>query len=596
MLATDVAGVQLQAYWNNATGASGASSVLVDSDNQGSAVTISWASSGEWGSGTGDLSPKQRMLNGLIHANPAASITLSNVPAGEHDVIVYTVGIPLQFQDQDYTIVGQTTRSIYTRQMNADQYNPNPIFVRGNSGDPALRTLANYVRFQQIQPAADGTIALNWRTDTTGFDRGVAVNAIQLLLNAPDIAEPPQLVALPQPTETLEGSTVVLNVGATGEGLSYQWSKDGANLSDGGNISGATAADLRISNFGPANEGFYSVAVSNEGGSLITDAVKVKIVAADRTIAGSLIVHFKLDETSGATAANTGTDAINGTAFAAPVWSAGKIGGAYTELSAPNGISVPNYTKIQGEVTVSAWIKLDPSLSSTDYQIVRSASGGLSATAAPLGQYEFDLDYISGTTMNLRVRIAAGPNIISVRETTAFPLDTWQHVAFTADGGQVRLYRNGQLVGSNAYLDPINQPTFPWFSIGARFVETAGVIDLDPGNPPDAGDQTLYGAIDDLGIWLFAWPASVIQSINDQGNAGADLTTAELPVLPPPPTDITLSVGLVGGNVQISWAPATGTLETTTNVGDPNSWTEVTGASNPYSTPPTGNAYFRVRE
>ena len=100
------------------------------------------------------------------------------------------------------------------------------------------------------------------------------------------------------------------------------------------------------------------------------------------------------------------------------------------------------------------------------------------------------------------------------------------------------------------------------------------------------------GYIDDLGIWLFAWPASVIQSVYAQGNAGQNLTTAELPVLPPPSEDVTLTVGVVDGNVQISWAPATGTLQSSTSVTGP--YTDVAGATSPYSTPATGTAYFRV--
>jgi hypothetical protein len=598
ILPEDIAGIHLQAYWNNFADANYATAVvLTNSNNQTSdGVAVTFASSGEWGAGTGNIIPRQRLLNGLIYANPGTpgTLTFTNVPAGNHSVLVYTVGVPLQFQDQDYIITGQTSQSVYTTQMNADQYNPNPTWVRGTSPDPSVRTLANYVRFQNVQPAADGTIRLNWSTPTAGFDRGVAINAVQLLINPPAIAEPPQLVQGPQPTETLQGANVVLNVLATGEGLTYQWRKDGQNLSDLGTVSGSKTPQLSIRSFQPGDTGFYSVLVQNAGGSIITEAVKVKVVSADRTITGPLIAHFKFDETSGTTAANSGSDAINGTLFAA-AWAPGKIGGAYTEIFSLNAVQVTNYTKIQEEVTVSAWVKLDPNLSASDYQIVRNASGAL-GVAAPLEQFEFDLDYNAADplnpVMNLRARIAAGPNITTVRENAAFPLDEWQHVAFTADGGQVRLYRNGQLVATGAYLDPINQPNVEWLSIGARLLDTAGVIDFDTGEPPDAGDQTLYGAIDDLGIWLFAWPASVVQSVYAQGNAGADLTTAELPVLPPPSEDVTLSVGLDGGNVTISWIPATGTLQSSSSVTGP--YTDVAGATSPYSTPATGTAYFRV--
>jgi hypothetical protein len=326
------------------------------------------------------------------------------------------------------------------------------------------------------------------------------------------------------------------------------------------------------------------------------------VVAGDRTITGDLIAHFKLDESSGMTAANSGTDAINGEVFPDNVivdWATGKIGNAFEDISGVGGILVPDYTKIEEEMTVSAWVRLT-GIGDSDYQIIRNASGelytaGSGTVSPPLGQFEFDLDFVSASVMNLRARVCAGVNVYSVRERTAFPLDEWQHVAFTADGRQIRLYRNGQLTGTTSYLDPINQPNVPWMSIGTRLAtNTLGVIDSDAGTPPDGGPQVFYGQIDDVGIWRTAWPASVIQSIYEQGNAGQNLTAAVLPELPEVPTDITLSVGVgEDGSVSISWEPAGGTLEMSTDLG---SWAPVGGSpTSPYTiASPAGNAFYRV--
>lgn len=49
---------------------------------------------------------------------------------------------------------------------------------------------------------------------------------------------------------------------ATGTGLTYQWRKNGVNLVDGGNISGATTATLTISPAGMGNSGSYDCVVS----------------------------------------------------------------------------------------------------------------------------------------------------------------------------------------------------------------------------------------------------------------------------------------------------------------------------------------------
>jgi hypothetical protein len=80
--------------------------------------------------------------------------------------------------------------------------------VPGTSTDPANRTLATFVRFDNVQPLS-GQIVLGWDTVTAGFDRGAPVNAVQLLLNAPDPGPPPQITQNPQPQVTIEGATVI---------------------------------------------------------------------------------------------------------------------------------------------------------------------------------------------------------------------------------------------------------------------------------------------------------------------------------------------------------------------------------------------------
>ena len=97
------------------------------------------------------------MLNGLIHSNPGSEsyVEFQEVPEGTHTLIVYTVGIPLQFQDQWYKledIDGESIETIYTDQMNADQHNPIQRWFRGTSTDPNSRSLSNFVRFDNVQP------------------------------------------------------------------------------------------------------------------------------------------------------------------------------------------------------------------------------------------------------------------------------------------------------------------------------------------------------------------------------------------------------------------------------------------------------------
>ena len=68
-----------------------------------------------------------------------------------------------------------------------------------------------------------------------------------------------------QPAANLTGcenGSLQLTVGATGSGLTYQWYKGAAMLTDNSNISGSDSATLTLSNLSPADAGEYSVVVS----------------------------------------------------------------------------------------------------------------------------------------------------------------------------------------------------------------------------------------------------------------------------------------------------------------------------------------------
>ncbi len=59
-----------------------------------------------------------------------------------------------------------------------------------------------------------------------------------------------------------EGTTATFSVTASGTGLNYQWRKGGANLSDGGSISGVSTPTLTINNVATADEGSYDVVIT----------------------------------------------------------------------------------------------------------------------------------------------------------------------------------------------------------------------------------------------------------------------------------------------------------------------------------------------
>jgi len=84
-------------------------------------------------------------------------------------------------------------------------------------------------------------------------------------------------------------------------------------------------------------------------------------------------------------------------------------------------------------------------------------------------------------------------------------LGEWQHVAFVADGAQLRLYRNGMQVGSVPYPG-LAPPDLKPLGIGAK---PAGVDQKRVRGP----SGFWHGRIDELAIFNHAVDAKMIQQL-----------------------------------------------------------------------------------
>ena len=288
--ATDIAGVWPQAYWNNAVGDSGALSgdTLLDSNNAPSPVFIDWQTPGSWGTGVGIDTPDLKMLNGYLDPQNgnAAIITFSNLEPGKYRIISYALNRPGALNDADYSVSGAATSVMRIRAQNADEFNAAPGFLLGADTDPNARPVANYLQFDDVSPAADGTVVFTAQSfsEPGEVPAGSApVNGIQIVVNPPTA---PVITRQPLSTNVIAGATGILKVVATGTGpLAYEWRKDGTIIFDGGHISGATTAVLTISNADVLDEGNYTVTITNIAGSAPSDAAAFSVYVPGRLTA-----------------------------------------------------------------------------------------------------------------------------------------------------------------------------------------------------------------------------------------------------------------------------------------------------------------------
>jgi pectin methylesterase-like acyl-CoA thioesterase len=131
--------------------------------------------------------------------------------------------------------------------------------------------------------AATQTLTItNAQVADTGVYTAVVSNAggsttstpVQLTVSEGEVAPPPTISAQPADTTVVNGSPASLSVVAEGEGLFYQWYKNGTL------IPGATAQTLNFSAASVADTASYTVVVGNSGGNVTSSAARLLVVSA----------------------------------------------------------------------------------------------------------------------------------------------------------------------------------------------------------------------------------------------------------------------------------------------------------------------------
>ena len=83
-------------------------------------------------------------------------------------------------------------------------------------------------------------------------------------------------------TNIVPGSDASFNVTATSIiPLSYQWQKDGVDLTDGGSITGANTATLTITGVMESDEGGYRCVVTNDAGPVTSNTATLTVGKLD---------------------------------------------------------------------------------------------------------------------------------------------------------------------------------------------------------------------------------------------------------------------------------------------------------------------------
>ena len=137
------------------------------------------------------------------------------------------------------------------------QWNKNGVAIAGETG--TALTLNNV---QAADAATYTAVATNSTDSVTSSGAVLTVTPSTL----------PTITSQPQGHTVATGGSVVFSVGATGGGLTYQWTKGGSP------ISGATSSQYLISNAQASDAAGYTVTVSNGSGAVTSTAAGLTVV------------------------------------------------------------------------------------------------------------------------------------------------------------------------------------------------------------------------------------------------------------------------------------------------------------------------------
>ncbi|MBT3667212.1 MAG: hypothetical protein HN548_07010 [Opitutae bacterium] len=159
----------------------------------------------------------------------------------------------------------------------------------------------------------------------------------------------PEITIQPQAQTVYADSNFSFSVTAEGKYLTYQWKKDGVDLT------GENNATLNITDANATlHDGNYSVVVSNDFGSVESEVVEVLVFD---TLMNGLVGWWKFDETNGTVTYDSSGNGNDGNLSGGPTWATGKIGGALSFDGVDDFMTVNQKIFYNKTFSISLWVK-----------------------------------------------------------------------------------------------------------------------------------------------------------------------------------------------------------------------------------------------
>ncbi len=355
---TDSAGAPgyAQVNWNNFSGAQGTNTAAIDSSGAATTVGVNWTSPNTW-SETGNTtvdqgSPDGNLMNPFLDNNGNANVTfqanmystasnnnrnwplvyltglqawLATQSAAAYDVVLYSdgdaspAGNNAGRSGEYWTVAASGPSTNLVLGADLDTH----VFICDRANFISLLTYAQVPGDVQTGPygvVSGGTVSqygnfpgnytvLTGLTNDTVLIRSqrfatrAPINAIQIIPRANAATATAAIAPIPD-APVFAGATAVFRANVSGRTpLSYQWLKNSAIITDGGNIFGTTNSILTISNVSGGDVAAYSLVVTNPNGVVTSSVASLTIVApvsgsfSEKIVTNTPYAYWRLNET-----------------------------------------------------------------------------------------------------------------------------------------------------------------------------------------------------------------------------------------------------------------------------------------------------------
>ena len=255
----------------------------------------------------------------------------------------------------------------------------------------------------------------------------------------------------------------------------------------------------------------YKVSAVDVTGNESLQSNPVQVVTPEQPSVVDLVAYYNFDENQGTVAADFSGNGNEGVLVNGPSWVPGQFNSALSFDRTDDYVDIPHsasFDTITDEITIAMWIKAN-SFATSDARLLSKSTGIFTP------DHYWMLSTASNNGIKLRARLKTnGFTSTLIAPTGTLSTDVWTYVAFTYDGSQMRLYKDGVEVGAMSKTGSI---------------DINNLVGINIGRNPD-GYGVFDGVIDEVRVYSRALTEVELLQLALQTDTGDAVPLNEAPV------------------------------------------------------------------